>query len=140
MYFCGMDLGHLAAGQAAVLIKPMLWESYQQTRLADAERAAESAESKADRYARTVEDLQRHANRLSLACQAMWELLRECSDLTEDDLEKKILEIDGRDGCVDGKIGVQALDCPACGRKTNSKRSSCIMCGAPIKRPSQFDG
>ena len=118
----------------------MLWEAYQQTRIADAERTAESAESKADRYARTVEDLQRHADRLSLACQAMWELLRECSDLTEADLEKKILEIDGRDGCVDGKIGVQALDCPACGRKTNSKRNSCIMCGAPIKRPSQFDG
>src|SRR5207248_9984344 len=97
-------------------IKTMLWEYYEQSRLADAERAAESAESKADRYARTVEDLQPHANRLSLACQAMWELLRECSDLKEDDLEKKILEIDGRDGCVDGKIGVQTLDCPACGR------------------------
>jgi len=65
----------------------MLWEAYQQTRLADAERAAESAESKADRYARAVEDLQRHANRLSLACQAMWELLQECSDLKKDGWE-----------------------------------------------------
>ena len=118
----------------------MLWEAYQQTRIAGAERTAESAESKVDRYARTVEDLQRHVERLSLACQAMWELLRGCSDLTEEDLGKKILEIDGRDGCVDGKIGVQPLDCPACGRKTSSKRDSCIMCGAPIKRPSQFGG
>jgi len=118
----------------------MLWEAYQQTRITGAERTAESAESKVDRYARTVEDLQRHVERLSLACQAMWELLRGCSDLTEDDLGKKILEIDGRDGCVDGKIGVQPLDCPACGRKTSSKRNSWIMCGAPIKRPSEFSG
>lgn len=92
----------------------MLWDAYQQTRIADAERSAESAESKVDRCARNVEDLQRHMERLSLACQAMWELLRSCSDLTEDDLEKKILEIDGRDGNVDGKMGVQPLDCPAC--------------------------
>jgi hypothetical protein len=118
----------------------MLWEAYQQTRIAGAERTAESAESKVDRSARAVEDLQRHVERLSLACQAMWELLRECSDLTEDDLERKILEIDGRDGCVDGKIGAQQLDCPSCGRKTNSKRNACIMCGAPIKRPYQFGG
>jgi hypothetical protein len=118
----------------------MLWDVYQQTRIAGAERAAESAESKVERSARAVEDLQRHVDRLSLACQALWELLRERSDLTEDDIEKKMLEIDGRDGAVDGKIGIQALDCPSCGRKTSSKRNSCVMCGAPIKRPYPFSG
>lgn len=118
----------------------MLWEAYQQTRIAGAEQIAESAEAKVDRCARTVEDLRRQMERLSLACQAMWELLRECSDLTEEDIEKKVLEIDGRDGCVDGKIGVQALDCPSCGRKTSSKRGSCVICGAPIKRPYPFGG
>ncbi len=118
----------------------MLWEAYQQTRIAGAESAAESAESKAERSARAVEDLQRQVERLSLACQALWELLRECSDLTEEDLERRIFEIDGRDGCVDGKIGMQPVDCPACGRKTNPKRNSCIFCGAPIKRPYPFTG
>jgi hypothetical protein len=118
----------------------MLWDVYQQARIAGAERTAESAESKVERSARTVEDLQRHVDRLSLACQALWELLRERSDLTEDDIERKMLEIDGRDGTVDGKIGVQALDCPSCGRKTSSKRNSCVMCGAPIKRPYPFGG
>jgi len=118
----------------------MLWEAYQQTRIAGAERIAESAEAKVDRCARKIDDLQRHLDRLSLACQALWELLQECSDLTEEDLEKKMLEIDGRDGCVDGKIGVQQLDCPSCGRKTNSRRGSCVMCGAPIKPPYQFGG
>jgi len=118
----------------------MLWESYNQTGAAGAQRAAENAEAKVDRCANKVEDLQRQVERLSLACQAMWELLRGCSDLTEDDLEKKILEVDVRDGCVDGKIGVQALDCPSCGRKTSSKRNICIMCGAPIKRLYPFAG
>ena len=109
-------------------------------RVGAAERAAESAESKVDRYAKEVENLQRHVDRLSLACQALWELIQSASDLTEADLEKKILEIDGRDGCVDGKISPQVLDCPSCGRKTSSKRSTCIMCGAPLKKPYAFGG
>ncbi len=118
----------------------MFWDSYQQARIAGAERAAESAEAKIDRYASAVENLQRHVDRLALACQAMWELLQACSDVTEQDLEKKILEIDGRDGSVDGKMGPQVLDCPSCGRKTNSKRATCVMCGAPLKPPSPFAG
>jgi hypothetical protein len=118
----------------------MLWEAYQQTRITGAERTAESAEAKVERCARSIEEVQRHLDRLSLACQAMWELLRECSDLTEDDIEKRMLEIDGRDGCVDGKIGPQVVDCPSCGRKTNARRGTCIMCGAPVKRPYPFAG
>jgi len=108
-------------------------------RIAGAERTAETAESNVEHCARTVEHLKRHVERLSLACQGLWELLRERSDLTEEDLERKILEIDGRDGCVDGKI-LQAVDCPACGRKTGWKRNLCVMCGAPIKSPYQFGG
>lgn len=118
--------------------KPMLWEGYQQARISDAERIAEGAEAKAERSARQMEDLQRQVDRLALACQAMWELLQGCSDLKEADLDQKILEVDGRDGCVDGRIGLQQMDCPSCGRKTNTKRSYCLMCGAPIKRPSAF--
>jgi hypothetical protein len=117
----------------------MLWDNYDPTGTAAAQRAAESAESKVEHCARAIEALQRRADRLSLACQAMWELIRERSDLTEEDIEKKILEIDGRDGSVDGRIGTGVVDCPSCGRKTSSKRDSCVMCGAPIKRQYPFE-
>ena len=82
----------------------MIWEVYQQTKIAGAERTAERAMSKADRYAADIADVRRLVDRLTLACQAMWELLRDRSDLTEEDIEAKILEIDARDGRVDGKI------------------------------------
>ncbi len=61
------------------------------------------------------------------------------SDLTEDDIEAKILEIDGRDGRVDGKIATKITNCTACGRPTNSRRGSCVMCGVPLKREHQFE-
>lgn len=118
----------------------MIWEAYQQTKIAGAERAAERAESKANRQSDDLAALKRHVDRLSLACQAMWELLRDGSELTEDDIEAKILEVDARDGRVDGKIAMQALECPNCGRPTNSKRSSCVICGAPFRKLHQFEG
>jgi rRNA maturation endonuclease Nob1 len=118
----------------------MIWEAYQQTKIAGAERTADRAMSKADRYAADIADISRKVDRLSLACQAMWELLRDRSELTEDDIEAKILEIDSRDGRVDGKIATKLVDCATCGRPTNSRRCSCVMCGAPLKRDHQFEG
>ena len=118
----------------------MLWESYQQNRLIAAESIAESDEAKVDRNTQALTNLQRQMDRMALACQALWEILRERTDITEEDLESKMLEIDGRDGSVDGKIGMQALDCPSCGRKTSSRRDTCVMCGAPVKSPHTFGG
>ena len=70
----------------------------------------------------------------------MWEMLRDNTTLSEEELEKKILEIDLRDGKADGKLSPQPLSCPACGAKTNSARTTCVMCGAPIQAPGKFAG
>lgn len=117
----------------------MIWEVYQQTKIAGAEQTAEKALSKADRYAADIADVRRQVDRLTLACQAMWELIRDRTGLTEEDIEAKILEIDARDGSVDGKISTKSVNCTSCGRPTNSRRGSCVMCGAPIKREHQFE-
>ncbi|MEM6886363.1 MAG: hypothetical protein AAF571_15185 [Verrucomicrobiota bacterium] len=78
--------------------------------------------------------------RLTLACQSMWELLRDRTDFTEADLEEKMLEIDLRDGQADGKIGMQLIQCPSCNSKTNSRRTHCLMCGAPLDKQHVFEG
>ena len=94
---------------------------------------------KANRYSDDIRDIGNQVERLSLACQAMWELLRENTQLTEQDLENKILEVDARDGDIDGKIGTQSLTCHNCGRPTHSKREFCVMCGAPLRRQHKFE-
>jgi hypothetical protein len=118
----------------------MIWEAYQQTKIAGAKSTADRAMSKAGRHANRTEDVELHVERLSLACQAMWELIRDTSELNETDLETKILEIDGRDGRVDGKMTTKPIDCPTCARPTNSSRDACMICGAPITRQHQFEG
>ena len=116
----------------------MLWEMYQQKQIASANSTADHAVGKADGLAGELQRINRHLDRLTLACHSMWELIRDNTQLTEADLEDKILEVDMRDGQADGKMATQIIKCHACGSRTNSKRSICVMCGAPVQRESQF--
>lgn len=118
----------------------MIWEYHQQRGINEANASARKAENRVDRVDTELREMRRHLDRISLACQSMWELLRERTELTEQELEAKMLEVDGRDGKIDGKISRQISDCPHCGRKTNTRRSHCLMCGGELDRPHLFEG
>jgi hypothetical protein len=83
--------------------------------------------------------MNRRIDRLSLACQAMWELLREKADVNEDQLRDKILEVDLRDGATDGKMSPTIQECTHCKSKTNSRRPTCIICGVELPKKHQFE-
>ena len=76
--------------------------------------------------------------RLRLACQAMWELLRDKHGLSDDDIEDKIQEIDLRDGVADNKMTTTMVVCSSCGRKGKSYRSACLYCGVDLARRPVF--
>jgi hypothetical protein len=86
-----------------------------------------------------VAQLERRVNRLALATQAMWELLRERSTVTDKELADKILEVDLRDGQTDGRMAPTFLECPNCHKPTNSRRPTCVYCGVEVKRRHLFD-
>ncbi len=110
----------------------------QQIGIDAAKREAAGAKSKADRTEDKVDNFQRTTERqishLTLLCQSMWELLREQSGLTDNQLRAKIADIDTRDGRVDGKINPSVFQCPSCGANCNSSRQSCTMCGGDLKQ------
>lgn len=72
---------------------------------------------------------------LALGCQAMWELLSESTGLTDDDIKKRIMDIDLRDGKADGKMSNTVRPCSNCERPVSQKRDTCLYCGseAPAK-------
>lgn len=117
----------------------MIWNLYQQRQIWDAQQKTQQASNKVENQANTVSQLKRENERLTLACQSMWELLRDHLGFTDEHLEAKILEVDARDGQVDGKIGPQTVDCPSCGHKTNTMRETCLMCGAPVQSKHVFE-
>jgi ribosomal protein L32 len=80
--------------------------------------------------AREVESIDERIDKLVLVCTSLWELLKERTDLSEEDLMSKVHEVDLRDGTADGKITVGLQKCHKCGRTMSPKHRRCLYCGA----------
>ena len=51
----------------------------------------------------TIEELERRLNKMTMVCMALWTFMKEKDGLTEEQLAKRIEEIDLSDGKLDGK-------------------------------------
>jgi len=88
-------------------------------------------------YSRQIRELEHHVQRLQLLNQALWELLQERLDLTDEQLQQKAYDVDVRDGVEDGRMTQSApLKCPECGRVSASKHWKCLYCGLEFQKPT----
>lgn len=78
-------------------------------------------------------------DRLSMICQALWEIVQELHGTTEEELIKKVQEIDLRDGSLDGKFTKEISKCSDCGRAMNARHNECIYCGSPRILKNAFE-
>lgn len=79
-----------------------------------------------------VQRLEMNAAKALMICEALWELLREKTNLTEEDLYKKLYEIDMRDGVLDGQNQPKVRECPKCHRRVSGRHAACLYCGQMI--------
>lgn len=87
-------------------------------------------------------DLQRledRVDRLALINMAMWSLLRDKTNLTEQDLMERVKLIDLLDGKEDGKATRTVSKCTACNRPMHPRHQKCIYCGSGKLIESAFD-
>jgi hypothetical protein len=117
----------------------LIWNVTQETRISDAAQRASEARSSSERVLDDYHELRRHTEALSLACQALWEIVRSQHGFNDEVLLKKIEEIDLRDGKLDGSIASTTADCPKCGRTGRSSRGKCLYCGTAIPSPHIFE-
>jgi hypothetical protein len=110
---------------------------------ADAYDAATYAHKEAEKAARTVQDIEKtleeKIDRLALICRAMWELLRESNNISEESLLRKVNEVDLLDGSLDGKVRIPPKKCSKCGRTVSKRHMRCIYCGSEEFFDSAFD-
>ena len=111
---------------------PLFLDLYQQGQINAAASTAEQAKQSTESLRRQIEDLQRKSDALTIACQALWEIVRNQSQMTDLVLLRKMEEIDLRDGRADGKISKTFVECPNCRRNNSSARKGCLYCGAPL--------
>lgn len=100
---------------------------------------AAAAQSAANRAKQDVGQLEDRVDRLSLVCMAMWSLLRDKTNLTEQDLMDRVKLIDLLDGVEDGKATKTVSQCTACNRPMNPRHQKCIYCGNEKLVQSAFD-
>jgi hypothetical protein len=87
----------------------------------------------------SIAGLQSRIDTLVLINMAMWSLLRDKLELTEEELKEKVHEIDMLDGVADGKVTKHVLRCGECERIMSPRHKRCVYCGAERLDKTAFD-
>ena len=91
---------------------------------------AASAKAQAGAAKRSVEQLTHEVERLLMISEAMWTFLQEQHGYTEEQLAERVMDIDLKDGVLDGRVKKQSRsECESCGRVLNKRHVRCIYCG-----------
>ena len=83
--------------------------------------------------------LEKRIDKIVLVVHAMWTLMGEKTDLTETELLKRVTELDGKDGAIDGRVTKPPVPCPKCGATICHKFNRCLFCGQEYAGGSAFD-
>lgn len=103
-----------------------------------AEEKAEFAAAKAEGMAARVERLERAVARLTHLNRAIWEILSEAVNLSEQDLKDRLKQV-AAEQAEASRAGKAAPPCPKCGRPLERGRNMCMYCGAIHDAGSVFD-
>lgn len=122
----------------------LLWNASQQMQIEEIKHTANDAKFEAQLTAQQAIDQTyipyvKQLDKLGLVCQAMWSLLKEKTNLTEQELLERVTELDLKDGVLDGKYVKAPVDCPKCGSKMSRKFNRCLFCGQECTDKSVFD-
>lgn len=94
---------------------------------------ASTARSEAASARSEVAALSLEVERLLMITEALWTILQEKHGFDDDELVRRIVMIDMRDGKLDGKVAPTAPSkCPKCERTLFKHRPRCLYCGEPI--------
>ncbi len=101
--------------------------------------SANHARYRARDASRSVEVMEKRMERLLLACNALWSLLQDHTELTDTDLLKRMDQLDLQDGDLDGAQQKGTVTCPSCERVMSPHHRYCLYCGAekPPMNPFQ---
>ncbi len=98
----------------------------------DAHIQANTAASDARKAHSEVEMLTRRIDRMAMMTEALWLLLRDRFDVSEEDLVSIARDLDLSDGVLDGRVRRKSTACPACGRMVGARHEHCIYCRAEM--------
>lgn len=108
---------------------PGLWPYYA---IHEAKSAAASADRAADRAASRAETVDQRLDRALLTMEAMWSILRDRLQVTDEQLAQRIVEVDESDGLLDGKVRRKPKTCLHCKKTIPGRFPRCLYCGEAV--------
>lgn len=113
----------------------MFHPSYRPNVDVTAHMAASHAEARAREVKTDIEIIRCDIERLLMITEAMWQIMKERFGYQDEELANRVVEIDRRDGKLDGRVAPGPPPaCPNCGRTLERKRAVCLYCGQLIAR------
>ena len=109
-----------------------VFDLLQQRQIREARHRAEQVGIETASAQASVARLEERIDRLTLACTAMWSVLRQRTGATDEELVTAVQEIDLRDGVLDGRHSPPPIQCPACRRLSHRRHRFCMYCEAPL--------
>lgn len=77
--------------------------------------------------------MQAQVERLLIITEALWTILKEKHGLDEQELLRQMVQIDMRDGQLNGRVGATPPEpCPKCQRMVAKGSTRCMYCGEPL--------
>lgn len=116
-----------------------MWDIFQEIRLNDHGARQDDSDSALRRTSLNLDELARQMRKMALVNQALYELLKERTGISDEDLRRRIREIDLRDGAADGRLDASPLRCPKCQSAVTVGALSCQYCGATIAPKYPFE-
>jgi hypothetical protein len=113
------------------------WNFLQERRLNDL--ASDARRESTSTLLRT-ESTNDRIDALLLMNMAMWSILQDKLGVPDEQLMRRVQEIDLRDGKLDGKPPAIAVRCTKCGREQSPRHKKCLYCGGEVSKPSPFAG
>jgi hypothetical protein len=92
----------------------------------------QGSEAAAEQAAARAESVDQRLDRALLTVQAMWSLLRDSLQLTDEQLVERIVEVDESDGFLDGRVRRPAKNCTHCKRAIPGRSPRCLYCGEAV--------
>jgi hypothetical protein len=107
----------------------ILYDLHQNGKIGEASAKANAGLRQAERAGDRVGDVEERLDKMALLNLALWTLLREKLGVTDEELAKRVEELDLRDGKLDGRVQGTPIDCPDCARPLHQRHRRCLYCG-----------
>lgn len=119
---------------------PIFMDIYNSHGVASAKATAEQVKDKVGMLQDDVKVLQKNVDHLLVINQALWELVKEKTGLTDIELQSKMLEVETAHGGGESKITVAVRKCPKCSKTMHPKHTKCLYCGHVDETSSSMSG